>query len=108
MKNFQAKIFSVRLAWLACFLLLVGCSEAPHPGQATWEANCKVCHAVGLAGSPMFGDKNAWAKRIARGKDSLYQHALEGWGDMPARGGNPNLTDDEVKAAVDYMVANSQ
>ncbi|MGB1090692.1 MAG: c-type cytochrome [Oceanobacter sp.] len=116
---------------LTCWVLLTGCSEseqaasqaepsAPkvetvastpkpaepaHPGQAIWEGTCKVCHSVGLAGAPIIGNKDAWAPRIARGKDSLYQHALEGWGDMPARGGNPDLADDQVKLAVDYMVS---
>lgn len=94
---------------IAATVVLAGCGQSgPHPGQATWEANCAVCHKTGLAGAPMFGNAKAWSKRIARGKESLYQHALEGWGDMPARGGNAALTDEEVKQAVDYMVANSQ
>jgi cytochrome c5 len=115
-------------ASLTCLILVAGCNnkeepsaaapastpapkvvEAPaepaHPGQAIWEGTCKVCHSVGLAGAPIIGNKDAWAPRIARGKDSLYQHALEGWGDMPSRGGNPDLSDDQVKLAVDYMVS---
>ena len=102
--SLHCKLGSLLLAIFA----VVGCGNDPHPGQATWEANCKVCHQVGLAGAPKFGDRNAWKKRIARGKDSLYTHALEGWGDMPARGGNPALSDGEVKQAVDYMVSHSQ
>ena len=101
--------FSQLLLCIGLMVLLSGCESAKeaHPGETVWVDNCKVCHSVGLAGSPKFGDVKAWAKRIARGKDSLYQHALEGWGDMPARGGNPDLTDEQVKMAVDYMVANS-
>ncbi|MEM7019426.1 MAG: c-type cytochrome [Pseudomonadota bacterium] len=104
--------------FLVLAIACVGCSEQPpeeppepvepSAGQLIWEGTCKVCHSVGLAGSPKIGDAKAWAKRIARGKDSLYQHALEGWGDMPAKGGNTQLTDDEVKQAVDYMVSQSQ
>lgn len=91
-------------------LMLSGCKEeaAPHPGQAIWEGTCKVCHGTGLAGAPIIGNQKAWAPRIARGKDSLYGHALKGWGDMPARGGNPDLSDDDVKLAVDYMVSQAQ
>lgn len=87
------------------FAVLIGCAEpTPHAGQQIWEDNCKVCHSVGLAGAPKFGDANAWAPRLQRGMPSLYQHALEGWGDMPARGGNPALNDEQVKLAVNYMV----
>lgn len=90
---------------LPLILACSACSQAPHPGQAIWEETCKVCHSTGLAGAPVIGNQTAWDKRLARGKDSLYQHALEGWGDMPARGGNPALSDDEVRLAVDYMVS---
>ena len=59
----------------------------------------------------MPGNKDDWGPRIAQGKDTLYKHALEGFtgqkGMMPARGGNAALTDDEVKAAVDFMVSKS-
>ena len=83
-------------------------TQPPSPGQIVWEQNCKVCHSVGLAGSPKFGDKKAWAKRLERGMPSIYQHALEGWGDMPAKGGNPDLSEQQVLQAVDYMVSHSQ
>ena len=78
------------------------------PGRPIWEANCKVCHGTGLAGAPVIGDKDAWGKRLPRGKDEFYEHALNGWGDMPARGGNPNLTDEQVTQAVDFMVAQAE
>jgi cytochrome c5 len=85
---------------------MIGCSDStPHPGQAIWESTCAACHQTGLAGAPIMGDQKAWDKRIARGKESLYGHALNGWGDMPARGGNPDLTDEQVKLAVDYMLS---
>lgn len=81
-------------------------------GESTFKKVCSMCHASGAAGSPKPGDKAAWAPRIAQGKDVLYKHALEGFtganGMMPARGGNPSLSDDDVKAAVDYMVSQSQ
>ncbi|AXK39327.1 c-type cytochrome [Crenobacter cavernae] len=81
-------------------------SDAP-PGQRSGEqvytAVCISCHGTGLAGSPKFGDAGAWGARIAQGFDTLSKHALEGLNAMPAKGGSPDLSDDEVKRAVAYM-----
>lgn len=79
-------------------------------GRGVWLENCKVCHTAEFAGAPRVTDKSAWAPRIAQGKDALYAHALNGrigkdGTEMPPRGGNLNLTDEQVRAAVDYMVA---
>ncbi len=73
-------------------------------GVTVYNQNCAMCHAPGLANSPKFGDKAAWGPRIATGKDALLKSALNGKGAMPARGGNPKLSDDDVAAAVEYMV----
>ena len=77
-------------------------------GKSAYGKTCAMCHAAGVAGAPKPGDKADWRPRIAQGKDTLYKHALEGFtgakGMMPARGGNANMSDDDVKAAVDYMV----
>lgn len=73
-------------------------------GKAVYEKACNVCHGAGIAGAPKAGDKAAWAPRIAQGKATLHEHAIKGIRGMPAKGGNPSLTDDEVKAAVDMMV----
>ncbi len=74
-------------------------------GKKVYEGTCHVCHATGLVGSPKFGDKAAWAPRIATGMNTLYDAALHGLRAMPPKGGNANLSDAEVKAAVDYMTA---
>ncbi len=74
-------------------------------GESVFKAGCNVCHAAGIAGAPKAGEKSAWAPRIAKGKATLYEHALKGFNAMPAKGGNPSLADADVKAAVDYMVA---
>jgi cytochrome c5 len=74
-------------------------------GKKTFDAVCTACHGTGVAGAPKFGDKAAWAPRIAQGKDTLYNAALHGLRAMPPKGGNPSLSDADVKAAVDYMVA---
>ena len=84
----------------------------PTQGKSVFNKTCAMCHAVGAAGAPKPGDQADWAPRIAQGVDVLYKHALEGFtgakGVMPARGGAATLADDEVKAAVDYMVEQSK
>lgn len=74
-------------------------------GEAIYKTACIACHATGVAGAPKTGDKIAWAARIAKGKPVLNDHALKGFNAMPAKGGNPSLADADVKAAVDYLVA---
>ncbi|KXW55938.1 c-type cytochrome [Ferrovum sp. PN-J185] len=74
-------------------------------GKKTFDAICTGCHSSGALGAPKFGNKKDWAPRIAQGIDILYHSAINGKNSMPAKGGNPSLTDAEVKAAVDYMVA---
>lgn len=65
---------------------------------------CSACHQAGMNGAPKFGSKVAWAPRIAQGREKLYENAIKGLRGMPPRGGDLKLSDDEVKAAVDYMV----
>jgi len=81
-------------------------------GESVYKKTCALCHAAGVAGAPKPGDKAEWEPRIAQGNETLYKHAIEGFtgakGMMPPRGGGASLTDDEVKAAVDYMVAKSK
>ena len=78
-------------------------------GKKVFDASCAACHGAGIAGAPKFGDKGAWAPRIAQGINVLYAHAVGGYqgkgGVMPPKGGNTALPDADVKAAVDYMVA---
>jgi cytochrome c5 len=90
-------------------------AAAPPPsrgGQQVYQSACFACHDAGIAGAPKLGDKSQWAKHIAKGLDTLYASALNGVqgsaGAMPAKGGNPALSNAEVKAAVDYMVARSK
>lgn len=77
-------------------------------GQQIYRQACAFCHDKGAAGAPKLGDKAAWAPRIAQGMDALYTASLRGKGAMPAKGGNPALADADVKAAVDYLVAQSR
>jgi len=73
-------------------------------GKKVYDSTCQMCHAAGVAGAPKFGDKAAWAPRIAEGKAKMYDIALHGKGAMPPKGTYAG-SDDEVKAAVDYMAA---
>ncbi|WP_284614951.1 c-type cytochrome [Aquabacterium humicola] len=126
------------LAVALCTLLLAACgkSEAPaaapapaatpapaaapapaapvavnEAGKSAFGKACALCHAAGVAGAPKPGDKAEWAPRIAQGNDTLYKHAIEGFtgakGAMPPKGGSA-LPDNDVKAAVDYMVGLSK
>jgi cytochrome c5 len=82
-------------------------------GEKVYKGLCFNCHGTGVPNIPQTGNKEAWAPRIAQGKDVLYNNAIKGFtgkSGMPMlpKGGNSALTDDEVKAAVDHMVSNSQ
>ncbi|MBI3779364.1 MAG: cytochrome c5 family protein [Gammaproteobacteria bacterium] len=85
---------------------------AEDKGKKIYDATCMACHAAGVAGAPKLGDKAAWAARIAQGADTLHTHAIKGFqgkaGMMPPKGGNMGLKDDDVKAAVDYMVSQAK
>ncbi|MCG9054169.1 c-type cytochrome [Laribacter hongkongensis] len=80
-------------------------------GENIFKKTCAMCHQIGAAGAPVLGNKDDWTARIAQGKEILYQHALEGFngnkGAMPAKGGNPSLSDEEVKTAVDFILRKS-
>ena len=77
-------------------------------GEEVYNAACVACHGAGIAGAPKTGDKALWAPRIAQGVNVLYEHAIKGFKAMPAKGGQVALSDDEVKASVDYQVAKSK
>ncbi|MGZ5199721.1 MAG: c-type cytochrome [Telluria sp.] len=83
-------------------------TAATDAGKALYTATCSACHGAGIAGAPKFGDKAAWAPRLKQGNDVLYQHALNGFqgksGMMPPKGGS-TASDDDVKAAVNYMAS---
>src|SRR5215218_9694899 len=74
-------------------------------GQQTFAQVCSSCHESGAMGAPKFGSKADWAPRIKQGKQTLYQHAINGFGAMPPKGGQSSLSNKDVQAAVDYMVA---
>ena len=78
-------------------------ASAEKSGEEVVKGVCAMCHAAGLMNSPKIGDKAQWQPRIAQGYETLVKHAIEGIRSMPARGGNPSLTDGEVASAVAHM-----
>lgn len=77
-------------------------------GEALYKGVCGVCHDMGVADAPKLGDSAAWSARIAQGTEALYGSAINGKGAMPAKGGNPAFSDDEIKAIVDFMVSKAE
>ncbi|WP_019672602.1 c-type cytochrome [Psychrobacter lutiphocae] len=75
-------------------------------GAELYEKTCKVCHGTGLLSSPKLGDKVAWAPRIAKGKETLYEHSAKGFNQMPPQAAG-EITEAQVHAAVDYMIEQS-
>lgn len=77
-------------------------------GERVYRNTCSLCHRLGVKGAPRLGDGKDWASRLAQGNEALYDHAVRGYrgskGSMPSRGSNAKLSENEVKAAVDYMV----
>lgn len=81
--------------------------EGERSGKAVVESLCISCHGTGAGGAPKIGDRKAWASRSAKGLSGLSKNALNGIRQMPAHGGNPNLTDTEIERAITYMVNQS-
>lgn len=80
-------------------------------GEKVFKSTCGICHKSGLNGAPRMGNREDWEARLAQSKEVLYGRAINGYrgskGPMPSRGSNTSLSEAEVKAAVDYMVAHS-
>ncbi len=81
----------------------VGMHAAERSGRYVVQAQCTQCHAEGVGGAPQIGDRAAWTPRLTRGVDALVGSAIHGHGGMPPRGGQANLTDGELRAAILYM-----
>lgn len=90
----------------------VSAADASQPdlahGQQIYRQACAFCHDRGAAGAPKIGDAAAWGPRLAPGMETLTASVLRGKGAMPAKGGNPALTDADVRAAVAYLVAQAR
>lgn len=83
-------------------------AAGPKDGATIVNKVCGACHGTGVAGAPKTGDKAAWAPRIAQGNDTLYKNAISGKNAMPPKGGAADLSDAEIKGAVDHLVGLSK
>ena len=82
-------------------------SDGGATGQKIYKQSCQACHANGIANAPKPGDKAAWAPRIATGMDAMLATAKKGKGAMPPKGTCMGCSDDDLKAAIEYMVSQS-
>ena len=80
----------------------------PKSGEEVYNGNCVACHGTGAAGAPKIGDAAAWAPRIAKGMDTLQANAINGLNAMPPKGLCMACSDEELRAAIEYMVGKSQ
>lgn len=87
--------------------VLSACGEDPDlaAGKAIFEGTCRVCQAQGINGAPIVGNKRMWGPRAEQGLDVLVQHASDGYGLMPAKGGNESLSEDDLRKAIRYMLS---
>jgi cytochrome c5 len=90
--------------------LIVSCSESPKvvepsQGELTFKKNCKVCHAQGINGAPILGNLAMWKDRKDQPLDTLVSHAVNGFGLMPAKGGNTDLSEDEIRTTIKFMLS---
>ncbi len=93
---------STSLVLAASLIAFSGMANAD--GKATYDTKCFTCHASGVANAPKFGDKAAWAPRIATGIDAMLAVAIKGKAAMPPKGTCMDCSDDDLKAAIQYMV----
>lgn len=104
--------FAGSAGWIALSLALstitaASGAQADRSGQQVVAEVCGACHTSGANGAPKIGDRKAWANRASQGLSVLAGHAITGIRNMPAHGGSPNVSDDEIKRAVTYMVNQS-
>jgi len=85
--------------------VVVAAAPASMSGEQIVAQVCALCHSTGMMSSPKLGKASDWAPRIEKGVDTLYSNAINGLNMMPARGGRADLSDDDVKAAVDHMLS---
>ncbi len=104
-----------KFSMIGCLILLTACGEeekveAPvvSAGEQIFNKNCKVCHAQGINGAPILGNKAMWGPRVGQGIPTLTEHAINGFGLMPAKGGKKDLSDSDVQLAVAFMVSKAQ
>ena len=93
-----------RVGGLALALFIAFGPAAAKSGEEVYKATCAACHATGVAGAPRYGNKADWAPRAKLGRDALVASVVKGKGAMPPKGGDPKLSDSDVKNAVDHLL----
>lgn len=83
-------------------------SSGPRDGQTVYNSACTACHSTGAAGAPVTGNAADWAPRLAKGADVLFQHTWDGFGAMPPKGMCMDCSEEEVQAAVDYLIGQAR
>jgi len=81
-----------------------GTQTASADGERIYKTSCQACHAAGVAGAPKLGDKDAWAPRIAKGNDAMYMSVKNGLKAMPPKGACMSCSEEDLRAAMEYMV----
>lgn len=110
-ESLRSKCFSGRasIGVVMAALMLSGCEseldKSIAAGEEIYNGTCKVCHAQGINGAPILGNKKMWSKRAPQGIDTLVAHASEGFGLMPAKGGNESLTETDLRNAITFMLS---
>lgn len=99
-----APVGQVEIATAEEMALIRAAESGEVNGEATYNSACFSCHAAGVAGAPKLGDAPEWETRLSKGTEVLYDHSINGFNAMPAKGGFTNLSDEQVRAAVDYML----
>ena len=94
-------------------LFCIGCGSKTdvqdHPGKAVYQRYCYACHQAGIADAPKLGDKDAWATRLTKSRAELVENVIRGMAPgMPPRAGCGTCTDEELEAAIDFMVLRVQ
>lgn len=104
--NIKRMMYAVLL--IALLMPMTAMAAMAAEGEEVYKNACARCHEKGTSGAPKLGDAAVWKERLAQDKEVLYDHAINGFGAMPAKGAKTDLSDEDVKAAVDYMAEKSK
>ncbi|HUT42290.1 MAG TPA: c-type cytochrome [Gammaproteobacteria bacterium] len=98
----------IQIAVIGATLLVANSAVQAADAEGIYNTKCMACHATGAANAPKLGDKEAWAPRIATGKDALLASAINGKNAMPPKGACMECSDEDLAAVIDYMTSKSQ
>ena len=91
-----------------CSAAVASTSSGPMSGKQVYDQSCFICHAAGVGGAPLFGDAGQWEPRVAKGMEALMETTLNGMNAMPPKGSCMACSDDELGAAISYMIEQAQ